>query len=148
MTKKLTSSDIYDINRDGEVEHVIGMDPKTKKVDFIGNFLNDRETLHVYGSDGVEISDSEKFIGSYMTIKLEMDGYVYDELVITVRGDLNGDGRLTPADSTVALRSYAGLNQVTNEVGLAGDVNKDGRITPADSTVILRAYAGLTNINI
>ncbi len=94
--------------------------------------------------DGV-IKTGEELAGTGAKLK---DKTTNKEYTIISIGDLNGDGRLTPADSTVALRSYAGLNQVTNEVGLAGDVNKDGRITPADSTVILRAYAGLTNINI
>ncbi len=70
------------------------------------------------------------------------------EYVISVLGDMNGDGKMTPADSTVALRSYVGLNQTGDDVKLAGDVNGDGKITPADSTIILRAYVGLTQVNI
>ena len=63
-------------------------------------------------------------------------------------GDVNGDGKMTPADSTVVLRSYVGLDKITDCEKSAADTNGDGKVTPADSTVILRAYVGLQNIEI
>lgn len=91
------------------------------------------------------IKTNEECAGTGAKLK---DKTTNKEYTIISIGDLNGDGRITPADSTVVLRSYAGLNQISNEANLAGDTNKDGRITPADSTLILRAYAGLTSINL
>ena len=68
------------------------------------------------------------------------------EYTIIVKGDTNGDGKVTPADSTIALRTYVGLNKISDAQKLVGDLNGDGKITPADSTVILRAYVGLSDI--
>ncbi len=70
------------------------------------------------------------------------------EYTIIVKGDTNGDGKVTPADSTIALRTYVGLNSISDVEKLAGDLNGDGKITPADSTIVLRAYVGLTDINL
>ena len=140
-------SNVYDINRDGEVEHVIGMDPKTKKVDFLPNFENDPETLHIYGSDGVEITEEEKFIGSYMTIKLEINGYTYDELVITVRGDLNGDGLVTAADNVQAKSYVLGKKQRTFLVTKIADINKDGLLTAPDVVRIKNYILGKRGLN-
>lgn len=82
-------------------------------------------------------------IGTGYTIKA--DGRTY---TVVKKGDTNGDGKLTPADSTVVLRTYVGTTKLSTVAQLAADTNKDGKLTPADSTVILRAYVGLTNINL
>ena len=140
-------SDVYDIGRDCEVEYVIGMDPKTKKSDFIPNFLNDSETLHVYGSDGVEITDSDQFIGSYMIIKLEIDGYTYDELVITIRGDLNGDGLVTAADNVQAKNCVLGKKQVDFLITKIADINGDGLVTAPDVVRIKNYILGKRGLN-
>ncbi|MDE5586914.1 MAG: hypothetical protein K2I72_00920, partial [Bacilli bacterium] len=139
-------SNVYDIGRETE-DYVIGMDPKTKKVDFIPNFLNDPDTLHVYGSDGVEITDPDKFIGSYMVIKLEIDNYVYDELVITVRGDLNGDGLVTAADNILSKNYVLGKKQVDFLVTKIGDINGDGLLTAPDIIRIKNYILGKKGLN-
>lgn len=82
-------------------------------------------------------------IGTGYTIK--HDGQTY---TVIKKGDTNGDGKLTPADSTVILRTYVGTTKLSTAAKLAADTNGDGKLTPADSTVVLRAYVGLTNINI
>ena len=63
-------------------------------------------------------------------------------------GDTNGDGKMTPADSTVILRNYVGLDSVSSAEKKAADTNGDGKVTPADSTVVLRAYVGLEDIEV
>lgn len=70
------------------------------------------------------------------------------EYTVIKKGDTNGDGKMTPADSTVILRNYVGLDSITSAEKSAADTNKDGKLTPADSTVVLRAYVGLDNIEI
>ncbi len=70
------------------------------------------------------------------------------QYTIVVLGDANGDGKVTPADSTVILRAYVGLKELNTIENLAADVNIDGKTTPSDSTVVLRSYVGLTNIKL
>lgn len=94
--------------------------------------------------DGAKKADTDS-IGTGYKIKDKSTNKEYTAIVL---GDVNGDGKMTPADSTVILRSYTGLNSITDNAKLAGDVNRDGKITPADSTVVLRAYVGLTTVKL
>jgi hypothetical protein len=53
------------------------------------------------------------------------------------KGDLNGDGRLTPADAAIALRIAASGGWDAN-----ADVSGDGSVTSLDALMILQAAAG------
>jgi len=67
---------------------------------------------------------------------------------VVKQGDTNGDGKMTPADSTVVLRAYLNLDKISDAEKVAADTNGDGKMTPADSTVVLRAYLGLEKVKI
>ncbi len=101
-------------------------------------------TSYEVTKNGKKIANTEK-VGTGYKLK---DTKNNKEYTLVVLGDVNGDGKVTPADSTIALRTYVGLSKITDAEKLAGDVNGDGKITPADSTIILRTYVGLTNINL
>lgn len=60
-----------------------------------------------------------------------------------VKGDLNGDGKVTAADARIALQIAAGLKKPTAEQLKAGDIDGDGKITAKDARLILRMAAGL-----
>jgi|GEM_PF-7097285 len=53
------------------------------------------------------------------------------------KGDLNGDGILTPVDAAIALRLAA-----SDEYDPAADVDCDGQVTALDALMILQAAAG------
>ena len=53
------------------------------------------------------------------------------------KGDLNGDGRLTPADAAIALRIAASGGWDAN-----ADVSGDGSVTSLDALMILQAATG------
>ena len=57
------------------------------------------------------------------------------------KGDLNGDGRLTPADAAIALQLAASGGWDAN-----ADVSGDGRVTSLDALMILQAAAGAINL--
>ncbi len=52
-----------------------------------------------------------------------------------LKGDLNGDDLLTPADALIALQMAVG----TREPDLRGDMNFDGVVTSLDALIILQA---------
>ena len=56
---------------------------------------------------------------------------------LLLKGDLNGDGDLTPADAAIALQIA-----VTGAHNDAADVSGDGRVTSLDALIILQAAAG------
>lgn len=82
-------------------------------------------------------------IGTDYTVTINDKTYVVIKL-----GDVNGDGRVTPADSTVILRTYVGLNKLSDTRKIAADTNHDGKVIPADSTIVLRAYVKLQEIKL
>ena len=54
-----------------------------------------------------------------------------------IRGDLNSDGSITPADAAIALRLAA-----SGAHDPAADVSGDDRVTSLDALMILKAAAG------
>ena len=63
-----------------------------------------------------------------------------------MRGDVDGDGSVTPADARLALRASVRL-EIYGEgtpAAIAADYDADGAITSADARLILRRSVGLT----
>lgn len=54
-----------------------------------------------------------------------------------VYGDVDADGRLSPADAVAVLRAVVGLAPLTGEAAAVADVNRDGRVNYADVQAIL-----------
>ena len=60
----------------------------------------------------------------------------------TIKGDLNGDGTLTPADAMIALEIAVGSRPCDDAMLTAADVSGDGRVTSLDALMILQAATG------
>ncbi|MHC1574330.1 MAG: S-layer protein domain-containing protein [Candidatus Methanogasteraceae archaeon] len=59
------------------------------------------------------------------------------------KGDLNGDGRITPADSAIVLQLAAGGSASCDPATFAAaDVSDDNRVTSLDALMIMRLAAG------
>ena len=102
----------------------------------VANILKTSPKAIIYNNKGQKVTSGN--VGTGFTVKLDDKKYTVVKL-----GDTNGDGKSTPADSTVTLRAYVGLDNLSEAEKQAADTNGDGKITPADSTYILRAYVGL-----
>ena len=63
-----------------------------------------------------------------------------------VKGDVNGDGKVTIADATLALRILVGLEKATPEQIKACDVLGMGAVTLNNVVVILRAAVGIIKL--
>lgn len=57
-------------------------------------------------------------------------------------GDINYDGKITAADSRLALRAAVGLIQLTGDDLTAADVDKNGKVGTGDARLILRWAIG------
>ena len=60
-------------------------------------------------------------------------------------GNIDGDEKITSADSLMVLRASVGLEQLTDEQRYFADVNGNGKIDSADSLAILRFSVGLVD---
>ena len=56
-------------------------------------------------------------------------------------GDIDGNGKITAADSRLTLRHAARLDELSEEQQKVADVDKNGKITSADARLILRVAA-------
>ena len=59
-----------------------------------------------------------------------------------IRGDLNNDGKTTPADAAIALRIAIGSSPYDG----AADVNNDHKVTSLDALMILQTAAGAISL--
>ncbi|MEE3334649.1 MAG: dockerin type I domain-containing protein, partial [Ruminococcus sp.] len=57
-------------------------------------------------------------------------------------GDLDGDGKITSADSLFILRASVKLENFNDTQNKLADVDKDGRITSSDALLVLRHSVG------
>ena len=79
--------------------------------------ISGRTLAHKMGGAVVPMTNATVIISSYL------------------KGDLNGDDLLTPADALIALQMTVG----SREPDLVGDVNLDGAVTSLDALMILQA---------
>ena len=74
---------------------------------------------------------------AYNALKAQLDGTA----VSTVKGDADGDGKISAKDATAILKHVA-KTETLNEAGEKNaDVNGDGKVTAADATAILKHVA-------
>lgn len=57
-----------------------------------------------------------------------------------IKGDADGDGKITSADARLILRASVGLEEIPAEIG---DVDGDGKISSADAREIMRQSVGI-----
>lgn len=75
-------------------------------------------------------------------ILLSLVGVDYVEPII--KGDVNGDKKVTTSDAKAVLKAVAGQTKLTDKQKKAADINGDGKVTTADAKAILKKVAGQT----
>jgi hypothetical protein len=60
-----------------------------------------------------------------------------------IKGDVNGDGKVTPADALYITRSVAGSITLTDAQKNILDMNSDGKVDTADVKIIMSIYLGV-----
>ena len=64
----------------------------------------------------------------------------------TMKGDMNGDGKITALDIIKLQRLIVGLDTLTNDILAVADVNGDGKVTALDIVKVQRHIVGLETI--
>ena len=147
VTKEITvtiisnvlESDVYEV-RDVDIENetidkiVIGAEPDTTIGEFKDNMLN-TELIKIYDRDGNELSDDD-IVKTGQIIKLEYNGNVYDEAILILRGDIDGDGLIDVTDEALITDHILMATQITGYRFLAADVVEDGLLDVSDDSKI------------
>lgn len=110
--------------------------PEIKVTNVAGTFIKSEKDTQIVEAteDNAAISEGTDKDDNYM----QDDEEYY-------KGDVNGDGVVTPADARLVLRHAARLELLYLEQLIFADFDNDGKITPADARMVLRKAAGLIN---
>ncbi len=92
-------------------------------------------------STNLVLTVEEAYDGGDKTVSL-LGGAWEMQIVKSVPGDVNGDGRVTAIDARWALQAASGTRELTDEQILAADVNGDGKVTAIDARWALQAASG------
>ncbi len=84
-----------------------------------------------------------RIISLFMALCLLMSLPVFSSAA--VKGDVNGDGKVTAADARLTLRCSVQLEVFTAAQKKTADINSDSKITAADARTILRMSVGLVD---
>ena len=92
----------------------------------------------------VKANPSAEFVGtgSVITVK-DQDGNTLSQYTVLVKYDVNGDGKVEPADARLALRAAVNLESFDGVKKTAADADGSAEIQPADARLILRKAVGL-----
>lgn len=66
-----------------------------------------------------------------------------DAIRVSVKGDVQCDGKVSAADARLALRTSAGLESLSEPAAIAADIDGDGKVTASDARKILRVASKL-----
>ena len=106
----------------------------------IGTYLS-KFTLNTGYS--MEVSTVSGYINTGGKLKIYKDGKLYKEFTNIVRGDVNGDARITSADYIKIRKHIMKTEVISNNVYFAAaDANQDGKVTSADYVKIRKIIMG------
>lgn len=121
--------------------------------DYFSVATSDAELFAIYGSvNGAGITvvakngDTTCYVPhSASTIYADseqMNTPVFSYIDKRLPGDVNGDGKVTGADTNLIFRYVSGMVSLSEEQQKASDVNGDGRVTGADTNLVFRYVSG------
>ncbi len=126
-------------NSDGEVKNI------TLRIPFESEENETTPVLYRINETDTYRAENTTVAGGKLVLKTATLGefLLSNERFFTVRGDVNGDGILTPSDVVLLRRYFANFDSETETSAISifpgADVNGDGKLTPSD-VVLLRRY--------
>lgn len=124
-------------------ENNIKIPDNTTKED-LENGLDSGKDIIIKDKDGNVLGDNDN-VGTGSVVEIgNKDDEDYEEYVIIVLGDINGDGKISPIDLAKLNRHVLGIETITNEYMLkAADINIDGKVSPIDLAKLNRHVLGV-----
>ncbi len=138
----------------------IGLSDATNNTIYHNNLINNTQNTHDQCTNQWDSGSEGNYYSDYTGTDNNTDGIGNDPYPIpggtsidrfplmqpwtggtSLKGDLNGDNRITPADAAIALRIAA-----SGAHDDAADVSGDGHVTSLDALMIMQAAAGAINI--
>ena len=114
---------------------VIGAESSTTVSDFKDNMDNPDEFIKIYDQDDNLLSD-DAVVTTGSIIKLDINGTVFDEAIIIVRGDINGDGLVNLQDRSLLADHLLRITDIEGFYLYAADINSDNSINLQDRSLL------------
>lgn len=126
-------SNIYNITKD---KHIMKIYDNSKLSDVLNNISINGE-YKIYSKDNIEVTDLESLVCTNMYIQINNEKYYF-----AVRGDINGDGKITLIDLSKQIACYAELEgyELYGPYKTACDFNLDGKFSLIDVSQFLYWY--------
>ena len=125
-------SNTYEVEVSGNDRIVIGFEESTTIGDFKTAMANPNEFIKVYDSNNNELTNNE-IVKTGLIVKLIIDGTVYDEATIVVRGDIDGDGIVNISDLMTVKNHLQNIEQINDNIKYnAANVEQDNAIRTSD----------------
>ena len=130
---KLINTKVYRINRHNSAIEKILVNTNIRT--FISNLMNKSEYFYIYENKN-KISDSDKLVSTGMKLKLIINHIIYDQLILVVVGDIDGDGKCTSSDYEILSNHLFKNEELWDLNYLAADVNNDRVVNNKDLELI------------
>ncbi|MCL2629956.1 MAG: dockerin type I domain-containing protein [Firmicutes bacterium] len=134
---------VYDQNREVFLINVAGYEEIIFILKQFTNYLENPDRIRLLDRQKNVIDASEydsRFIGTGMTIQLldrDDDTIVIDEVIVVIKGDVNGDGVLNISDGAAIVSHMSVANILSGAFRISADVNSDGVINIADRAAVI-----------
>lgn len=132
--KEVITSDKYNI--DGVQKYISKVSPETTVNSFIQNMQVDGN-IKIYDSKGNEVAPN-KFVGTGYKAIVEKNGETY-EYEIAVRGDLDGNGKVTATDLSTLNQVLIKKIKLEGIKAIAADIDGNEKITATDLSTLNQA---------
>lgn len=138
----LFGSQEYNINRSNGFINNIPLGTMIQEL--VANLSNRNEDLIIHNNEDIQYSD---FVTTGLTISLNVNGTLKEQLKTVVLGDADGDGVISITDYTLTRLDILGLRPLEDEFKAAVDIDGDGDVTITDYTLLRLDILGLKPIH-
>ena len=122
---------------DGMIKTVIY---KSKSNDLKDQLDNDNELLFMYAANGTDLYSDSEPLATGVVVKLIRNNTLKDSKLVVVKGDVDGNGRITLFDAVKVLNHFLEKEVLEGVYFEAADVDSNGSITLFDAVGILRIF--------
>ncbi len=139
---RVLESIVYTVTDKTNDRIVIGAEPNTTLIDFKDNMINPNEFIKIYDLDNNELLDDD-IVKTGLIIKLEINGTVYDEAIMIVRGDIDGDGIISVSDEAMLTDHILSISVIDDYRFYAADIEEDELLDVVDDSLITDYILGI-----
>lgn len=113
---------------------------KTKSNELKDQLDNDNSLLFMYKADDSDIYSNDEPLATGVIVKLIRNNNLKDSKLVVVKGDVDGNGRITLFDAVKVLNHFLEKETLEGIYFEAADVDSNGSITLFDAVGILRIF--------